>query len=298
MAHKILVVGSTNTDLVVSTDHIPAPGETILGDNFMMAAGGKGANQAVAVARLGGDAEFITCVGDDMFGKKSLENFSKENMDCKCVKIAPGAPSGIALISVDKAAENSIVVAPGANSLLNPEDVCEDSIPADGYVLMQLEIPMATIESTAAKAKSKGAKVILNPAPAAPLSDTLLDGLYMLTPNRGECAMLTGIDTTTDEGLENAVDALLAKGVKNIVVTLGSKGSMWKNAEGKGLVEAVKVQAVDTTGAGDTFNGALCVALSEGQPLDEALKFAAKASAISVTRAGAQPSIPTRNEIN
>lgn len=297
MASKILVVGSSNTDLVVRTDHIPAPGETIMGDGFMMAAGGKGANQAVAVARLGGDVEFITCVGDDMFGKKSLENFGKENMSFGRTKTVAGAPSGIALICVDKCAENSIVVAPGTNSMLNPEDVPAEAIPEGGFVLMQLEIPMATIEAVAAKSKERGAKVVLNPAPAAPLSAALLDGLYLITPNRGECAMLTGIPTDTDEGLEAAMDKFIQMGVQNVVVTLGSAGSCWKNASGSGIVPALKVKAVDTTGAGDTFNGGLCVALAEGKSMDEALAFASKAAAISVTRAGAQPSIPQRSEI-
>ncbi|MCF0163793.1 MAG: ribokinase, partial [Bacteroidales bacterium] len=157
MTKKILIVGSSNTDLVVKTDHIPAPGETILGEDCIMAAGGKGANQAVAAARLGGDVAFIASVGDDMFGKQSLENFAREKMDCSHIKTVPGASSGIALICVDKDGENSIVVAPGTNYMLKPEDVSEDVIPADGFVLMQLEIPIETIESVAAKAKAKGA---------------------------------------------------------------------------------------------------------------------------------------------
>ena len=297
---KILIIGSSNTDLVVKTSHIPEPGETTLGDNFMMAAGGKGANQAVAASRLGGDVAFIACVGNDMYGKQSIENYKKEKMDISHIRMDEKAPSGVALISVADDGENSIVVASGANYALCKADI--DA--ADGlfreadYILMQLEIPMPVIEYAAALGKKYGKKVIINPAPAAPLSDSLLKGLYLITPNKTECRQLTGIDIQSDADLDSAAECLMAKGVENVVITLGSKGSYVRTPSGSSVVPTMKVKAMDTTGAGDTYNGALLVALSEGQPLEKAVGFASKAAAISVTRMGAQPSIPWRKEMD
>ncbi len=296
---KIVVIGSSNTDLVINTSRIPDPGETVLGGRFMMAAGGKGANQAVAAQRLGGDVTFVTCIGDDLFGRDALAGYNREGMNTSFVSVRKGVPSGVASIFVDDGAENVIVVAPGANSELGKAeiDAAEKEIEAADFVLMQLETPMETEEYAASRAFAAGTKVVLNPAPAAELSDSLLSKLWLITPNRTETQLITGLPVTNAEEAAAAAEALVAKGVKNVVITLGSKGAYVLSEDFRGVIPANQVKAVDTTGAGDTFNGALCVALSEGRSLRDACRFAAKASAISVTRMGAQPSIPFRNEI-
>lgn len=296
---KIVVVGSSNTDLVIKTDRIPEPGETVLGGQFMMAAGGKGANQAVAAQRLGGDVTFVACVGDDLFGTNSLENYRREGMNTSFISVKKGVPSGVASIFVDAAAENVIVVAPGANSELGEAeiDAAEEEIKTADFVLMQLETPMASVEYAAEKASKSGTKVILNPAPAAELSDALLSRLWLITPNRTEAQLITGLPVNTEDEAATAAEALRAKGVRNVIITLGSKGAYVLSEDFRGIVPANPVKAVDTTAAGDTFNGALCVALSEGRSLPDACRFAARASAIAVTRMGAQPSIPYRREL-
>ena len=296
---KIVVIGSSNTDLVINTSRIPEPGETVLGGRFLMAAGGKGANQAVAAQRLGGDVTFVACIGDDLFGRDALAGYNSEGMNTAFVSVKKGVPSGVASIFVDAEAENVIVVAPGANSELGKAeiDAAQKEIEAADFVLMQLETPMETVEYAAEKAFKAGTKVVLNPAPAANLSDSLLSKLWLITPNRTETQLITGLPVTDEKEAAAAAEALAAKGVKNVVITLGSKGAYVLSEDFRGVIPANPVKAVDTTGAGDTFNGALCVALSEGRSLQDACRFAAKASAISVTRMGAQPSIPFRNEI-
>ncbi len=296
---KIVVIGSSNTDLVINTSRIPEPGETVLGGRFLMAAGGKGANQAVAAQRLGGDVTFVACIGDDLFGRDALAGYNREGMNTAFVSVKKGVPSGVASIFVDAEAENVIVVAPGANSELGTAeiDAAQKEIEAADFVLMQLETPMETVEYAAEKAFKAGTKVVLNPAPAANLSDSLLSKLWLITPNRTETQLITGLPVTDEKEAAAAAEALVAKGVKNVVITLGSKGAYVLSEDFRGVIPANPVKAVDTTGAGDTFNGALCVALSEGRSLRDACRFAAKASAISVTRMGAQPSIPFRNEI-
>lgn len=223
---KIMVIGSSNTDLLIKTNRIPDPGETVLGGTFMMNAGGKGANQAVAVARIGGGVKFVAKIGDDMFGQRSLESYARDGIDISYIIKDGAAPSGMALITVDAAGENCIVVAPGANDRLTPADIdaVADAIRRSEYLLMQLEIPMPAVEYAAAIAREAGTKVILNPAPAAVLSDGLLSGLYMITPNRSESQLLTGVVVDGWEGAERAADVLLARGVRNVVVTLGSLG--------------------------------------------------------------------------
>ncbi|WP_300750460.1 ribokinase [uncultured Alistipes sp.] len=297
---KIMVIGSSNTDLLIKTDRIPDPGETVLGGTFMMNAGGKGANQAVAVARMGGDVIFVTRIGDDMFGRGSLAGYERDGIDVSHIIKDKAAPSGVALITVDAKGENCIVVAPGANNRLLPADIdaVADAIRHSEYLLMQMEIPMETIEHAAAIACEAGKKVVLNPAPAACLSDRLLSGLYLITPNRSESRLLTGVTVADWESAERAADVLLERGVGNVVITLGSLGSLVRNRELSERVPACRVEAVDTTAAGDVFNGALCVALAEGRTLVEAVRFATRASAISVTRMGAQSSIPTRSELD
>lgn len=296
---KIIVIGSSNTDLAIKTIRIPEPGETVMGGTFMMTAGGKGANQAVAVARLGGDVAFVTKVGDDMFGDESRARYVKEGLPEKFLLVEKGTPSGVALITVDANGENCIVVAPGANNALTCADVdaVRDEIAAADYLLLQLEIPMEVVEHAAEVAVANGTKVILNPAPAAELSKTLIESLYLITPNRTECQLLSGVAIANEADAEAAAGKLMEMGVKNVIVTLGSKGSLVRTAEGCTVVEACRVESVDTTAAGDVFNGALCVALSEGKDLVEAARFASRASAISVTRMGAQSSVPYRAEL-
>lgn len=296
---KIIVIGSSNTDLAIKTIRIPEPGETVMGGTFMMTAGGKGANQAVAVARLGGDVAFVTKVGDDMFGDESRARYVKEGLPENFLLVEKGTPSGVALITVDARGENCIVVAPGANNALTCADVdaVRDEIAAADYLLLQLEIPMEVVEHAAEVAVANGTKVILNPAPAAELSKTLIESLYLITPNRTECQLLSGVAIANEADAEAAAGKLMEMGVKNVIVTLGSKGSLVRTAEGCTVVEACRVESVDTTAAGDVFNGALCVALSEGKDIVEAARFASRASAISVTRMGAQSSVPYRAEL-
>ena len=296
---KIIVIGSSNVDMVVRTSHLPAPGETILGGEFIMNQGGKGANQAVAIKRLGGNLIFMAKLGNDVLGRQSVGYFKKEGIDTRYIALDEDSASGVALISVDDHAENSIVVASGANMLLNEQDVdkmleemCEGDI-----LLMQLEIPLQTVEYAARKAFGKGVKVVLNPAPARSLPKELFRHLYMVTPNRIEAEMLTGIKIANDADVEKVAEEICAMGVKNVIITLGSKGCLIREEGVSYRIDAFKVEPVDTTAAGDTFNGALCVGLSEGMDLKQAAVMASKASSIAVTRMGAQSSIPYREEL-
>lgn len=296
---KIIVIGSSNVDMVVRTSHLPAPGETILGGEFFMNQGGKGANQAVAIKRLGGNLIFMAKLGNDVLGRQSVGYFKKEGIDTRYIALDEDSASGVALISVDDHAENSIVVASGANMLLNEQDVdkmleemCEGDI-----LLMQLEIPLQTVEYAARKAFGKGVKVVLNPAPARSLPKELFRHLYMVTPNRIEAEMLTGIKIANDADVEKVAEEICAMGVKNVIITLGSKGCLIREEGVSYRIDAFKVEPVDTTAAGDTFNGALCVGLSEGLDLKQAAVMASKASSIAVTRMGAQSSIPYREEL-
>ena len=297
---QILVVGSSNTDMVIKAAHLPRPGETILGGTFFMNPGGKGANQAVAIARLAGPVTFICKTGSDIFGHQSQQLFEEEGINTSYVFSDSGNPSGVALITVDEKAENCIVVASGANANLLPSDLekAEEAIERADLVLMQLEVPMETVCFVADIAWQKGKKVILNPAPAHPLPADLLRHLYLITPNETEAEMITGVKITDESSAGEAARALSGMGVQHVIITLGSKGALiYSNGKAE-MVPALKVEAVDTTAAGDEFNGALTVALSEGRSLKEAARFACKASAISVTRVGAQSSAPYRNEVD
>lgn len=296
---KIVVIGSSNMDMVIKTDHIPVPGETVLSGAFFMNAGGKGANQAVAVARMGGEVSFISKMGNDVFGKQFIQLFSNEGIDIRHIVSDDDLPSGVALITVDKAGENSIVVAAGANANLLPADIDEDArkeISGSSILLMQLEIPLETVEYAARHASAGGVKVILNPAPVNTLRAELLSHIDIITPNRTEAEMISGITVTDIETAKQAAKAICEKGVNSVVVTMGALGSVIYTEGAFTIVPAQVVEAVDTTAAGDVFNGTLAVALSEGKDLPEAVDFASRAAAISVTRLGAQQSIPYRNE--
>lgn len=297
---KIVVIGSSNMDMVVSTPHLPLPGETILGGNFFMNYGGKGANQAVAVKRLGGELLFLTKLGNDLFAKQTILYFKKEGIDTDYIITTEEAHSGVALISVDKCGENSIVVAPGANMLLDEKDTDKviDQIAKDDILLIQLEIPISTVEYVIRRASEKGAKVILNPAPAQIIPEDLFPCIYLIIPNVVEAAMLAKESTEKDQNLERmCTEKLIDLGVKNVIVTMGSKGCFVNENRKMYYIDAFQVTPVDTTAAGDTFNGALAVALSEGMSLKESVILASKASSIAVTRVGAQSSIPYRNEL-
>jgi ribokinase len=296
---SIIVIGSTNTDMVVRADHIPVPGETILGGTFFMNPGGKGANQAVAAARLGGDVTFICKTGTDIFGKDSSQLFAKEGINTGFVLQDEENPSGVALITVSDNAENSIVVAPGANSSLNPGEINKAGsiIGKAGAILIQLEIPIDTVKEAVLTAHKNGTLVVLNPAPAAKLSDDILKCVDIITPNETEAAILTGISVTDISSAEKAAIALHEKGINTVIITMGSKGAMLYHEDKKTVIPAPVVKAVDTTAAGDVFNGALVVALSEGMGMTEAVIFACRASSISVTRQGAQSSAPYRKEL-
>ena len=297
---SVVVIGSSNTDMIIRLNHIPKPGETILGGEFLTAAGGKGANQAVGAARAGGAVTFVARVGKDMFGQQAVAGFVRDGIDVKHVLEDRATPSGVALIFVAKDGENSIAVASGANGKLTPADVqrAKKVISKASVVVMQLETPLETVQTAAEMAAKAGACVILNPAPARPLPDKLLRQVSILTPNESEAELLTGIKVKSLEAAAKAAEKLQAKGVKIVILTLGAKGALIADADGTKLfVPGFKVKAVDTTAAGDVFNGALAVALAEGQELTDAVAFANAAAAISVTRLGAQPSAPTRREI-
>ena len=299
MSRKIVVVGSCNTDMVINMDRLPLPGETLLGGKFFMNAGGKGANQAVAAARLGGKVNFVAKVGNDPFGMRSIDQYKAEGIGTKHVVVDKEHPSGVALILVDAHGENSIAVASGANAHLLPEDIdqAKGTIEDCDILLMQLETPMETIEHAAQMAKRAGGKVILNPAPAHSLPESLLANLYMLIANETEAEYISGTRITDMDSVARAADIICHRGVENVVITLGSKGAFIKERDTYHQVPALKVKAVDATAAGDTFCGAVCVALAEGRGIIEAVTFANRAAAVTVTRMGAQSSLPYRREV-
>lgn len=298
---NIVVIGSSNTDMVVKTSHLPAGGETVLGGDFFMNAGGKGANQAVAAARYGNRVVFVAKTGDDLFGAQVREAMRQDNINTDYVFVDKEHPSGVALITVNQQAENCIVVAPGANAHLTPEDIdaAADEIRGASVVLMQLETPIATVEYAAQMAADAGVPVILNPAPAPaePLSEELLKNLFLITPNESEASRISGITVKDLASAQLAAKAIYDMGPKNVIVTLGSDGSLVYDGAMFMRVEAMKVDAVDTTAAGDTYNGVLASVIAEGRTLIDAVHEANVAAAISVTRMGAQPAAPTREEI-
>ncbi|WP_338877370.1 ribokinase (plasmid) [Spirosoma sp. SC4-14] len=299
MSAPILVIGSSNTDMVIKTSRLPAPGETIIGGTFLMNPGGKGANQAVAAARLGGQVTFVTKVGTDVFGQQAIGGFHQEGIDTRFILQDPEHPSGVALITVDTQGENAITVASGANAHLEPADLesALDQIDPASLVLTQLETPIATVAYVARRVSERGGRVILNPAPAQILPDELLASLFVISPNETEAEQLTGIPVTDEASARLAATRLHERGVQTVIITLGAKGALLSEPGHTQLIAAQPVKAVDTTAAGDCFNGALTVAIAEGQPLAEAVGFACQAASISVTRMGAQASMPKRSEL-
>ncbi len=275
-------------------------GETILGGDFIMTPGGKGANQAVAAAKLGAEVYFIAKLGEDVFAEQSLNNFKKEGVNTKYVIQTKEAPSGVALITVDDAGNNVIVVAPGANQMLSPEDIrqAESDIISSGVLVAQLEVPLETVEFAAQLANSSGVPFILDPAPAQKLSPELLKMVDVLTPNETEAQILTGIEVTSNrDSARTAAKKLLEYGVKSVILTMGAKGFLLANNERMESVPAVKVDAVDATAAGDAFTGSLAVGLAQGKTLADAALFANQVAALSVTKMGAQSSMPTKEEV-
>jgi len=299
MRSKIVVIGSTNMDMVVKSFHIPVPGETVLGGGFIMNTGGKGANQAVAIARLGGDVSFISKVGKDVFGMQASQAFEDEGIGVEGILYDNSLPTGVALITVDETGENSMVVDPGANLNLTPSEVGKylDKISNISTILIQTGIPMETIKFAIEYASIYSIKVILNPAPANAHASALLDKIDIITPNISEAEILTGIPVIDIDSARRAAENLYFNGAKNVVITMGALGSVLLYREGFYVIPATKVKAIDSTGAGDTFNGALALAVSEGQDMLSAVHFASQVASIATTRMGAQSSIPNRNDL-
>ena len=299
---RIIVLGSVNADHVIQTPKLPRPGETVAGTSYQVIPGGKGANQAVACARISskaGNTSFIACVGEDSFGQETTTSMAEMGMDTSAVNAVAGKATGVALISVDQNAENCITIAPEANACLDENVVQKhQELISNGHtLLMQLETPLEGLTAAAQIAKDNDTKVVLNPAPARKLPDSLLTNLDMITPNQTEAELLTGIAVNNADSAHQAALSLHKHGISTVVITMGKRGA-WISENGEGqLIYGFPVTPVDTTAAGDTFNGALVVALAEGKPLNDAVLFANAAGAISVTRPGAQPSVPTRKEV-
>ena len=302
MMKKIVVVGSSNTDLIIKVPEIPRPGETLLGGEFMTFPGGKGANQAVAAARAGGDVVFIAAVGDDPYGEEALKGYRLDQINTENIKICKGVPSGIAMITISEKGENAITVASGANALLSPADLEElDEVfhEAD-YMLIQLETPLETVQKAVELCNKLNTRVILNPAPAAELSDKILEKVSIITPNETEAESLTGVIVSDELSAAEAAEVLHGFGIETVIITLGASGAYLSDraTSTRSMVPGFSVQAVDTTAAGDVFNGQLAVSLAEGRELERAIVEAHAAAALSVQKLGAQSSIPRREETN
>ena len=297
---KIVVVGSSNLDMVVSSERIPQRGETLLGNNFFTVPGGKGANQAVAAAKLGGDVAFVSKLGQDSSGDQLYNNFKACGVKLDSVLRCDNAPTGIAMIIIDSEGNNIIVVAPGANLKLSEEDVqnAEPEIMAAGVVVAQLEIPLETVICAAQLAKKNNVPFILDPAPAQELPVELIKNVDVIKPNETEARILTGIEVKDEESAKHAAGKLVEMGAKSVIITMSGEGFLIATSEGAELIKGIKVKAVDTTAAGDAFTGAMAFALSCGKALKDAALFANKVAAISVTKRGAQSSLPTMNEVN
>ncbi|WP_195334924.1 ribokinase [Paraclostridium bifermentans] len=295
---KICVIGSLNMDLVVNVDNMPKKGQTLIGSDFKEVPGGKGANQAVAMARLGGDVTMIGKVGTDSFGQTLIDALKNDNVNTTYVHKEDG-PTGVAMITVDKNAENSIVVAPGANFKVKENDIDKniDAIKNSDIVVVQLETPLETIKYALKSAKELGKYTILNPAPAVKLEDSIIANVDLLTPNETELEILSGVSINCEDDILKAAQTMIEKGVKELIVTLGSKGSLYINKEISMFKKSYKVDAVDTTAAGDSYTGALSVAFSKGENIEVAMDFASRVGALCVTKEGAQSSLPTLEEV-
>jgi ribokinase len=297
---NILVVGSSNTDLIIKVKDIPRPGETLLGGQFQTFPGGKGANQAVATARAGGNVVFIAAVGDDAYGAEAIRNYQEDHINTEDIKVCRGVPSGIAMITVSEKGENAITVASGANAELRPADLeeAEEAFAEADFMLVQLETPLETVQKAVELCADFNTRVILNPAPAAELPDAMLKKVHIITPNETEAEKLTGIAVQDEASAAEAARVLHGRGVRTVIITLGEKGALVSDPESGdlALIPGFRVQAVDTTAAGDVFNGQLAVALAEGLALEGAILQAHAAAALSVQKLGAQSSIPRKQD--
>lgn len=300
MSARIVSFGSINMDLVVRAPHLPKPGESLIGRTFYTAPGGKGANQAVAVARLGAHSIMIGRVGEDVFADTLRASLRSYGVDADHVATATGQPSGVALITVDDNAENNIVIVPGANGAFTDDDLTrtEQALQGASALLVQLEVPLDKVIAAMECAKRLGVKVILDPAPIRPLPEAIYQAVDVITPNETEASALVGFVVDKPEAAARAAQTLFERGVKTAVIKMGSKGAYWQHAGQDGhFVPAFKVKAIDTVAAGDAFNGGLALALSENRPFAEAIRWGCATGALSTTKAGAQPSMPTRAEV-
>jgi ribokinase len=297
---KILVVGSANADLMIAMPKLPNPGETVRGHDFLVAPGGKGANQAIAAARLGGDVGFIGSIGDDDFGRSIKKSLLESGVDTARLCVRPNSATGVALIFSEACGENMIVIAAGANDFLLPADIdaAADAIAEASIIVCQFESPVATIERLVTVAKLSGVPVLLNPAPARRMADEMVDGIRFLVPNRQELAHLTGLPTRTLADVEAAAKALLVRGAESVIVTLGREGVLRASVAGARVFPAPIVEAVDTTGAGDTFVGGFAAEWCRTSDVDAAISFAQRAAAYSVTGRGAQASMPWLSDLD
>jgi len=292
----VLVIGSSNTDMVIRVRELPIPGQTVMGDSFQTFAGGKGANQAVAAQRAGGNVSFLATVGDDSVGRSAIDTYVSEGIDTSLIQVIDDMPSGVAMILVNDAGENCISVAPGANDALTNEVVRrhQNAISKADILLLQLESPLEAVVEAVGIASQNQTRCVLNPAPAAPVPDETLAQLFCITPNASEAELLTGVAVVDERSAIVAAEHLKARGVENVVVTLGGSGALLCNADGIQHQEAPSVEVVDSTAAGDTFNGVFVTLLAEGRPIMDAIRVAVKAASLSVQTAGAIASIPRR----
>lgn len=299
MAGRILVLGSSNVDLILRIPRFHNPGETIIGGNLVTAYGGKGANQAIAARRLGGKVTFITKLGDDQFGQSYRQYFIQNGLDPKYLLQAPDLPTGVALIELSPQGENRIIVSPGANGSLSVKDLKTSSRVWKGIqvFITQLEIPLPTVRTGLKMAREHGALTLLNPSPLMPIPLGILSLVDFLVPNEWEAARMTGIKMRKKGNFPKMAERLLKKGVRNVVITLGPRGLFFKNRDEEIWMDAFPVKAIDTTAAGDAFLGALACGLAEGKPIREVLKLANAAGALATTKLGAQPSLPGKKEL-
>lgn len=297
---SIWVIGSINTDMVVTAKSLPRPGQTVIGDTFFINAGGKGANQAVAAARLGGNVSMVGNLGQDSFGDDAVMRLTREKVDCSHISRDNQQPSGVALINVDSTGENQITVVPGANQTLDRRQVktAFESIKPGSLILLQLEIALPISSYAIMLAHARECRVILDPAPAQTLSRSTLQNLYLITPNESEAETLTRIKINSVQDAQKSAERILEYGVLNVALTMGKQGVLLANKQGIELVAAKAVIPIDTTAAGDCFNGSLAVALAQQKSLREAVLFACHAASISVTRMGAQDSMPSKLELD